>query len=85
MKISTRFYYHEDFYKATYVTMMGDYCFPYSMDKSIYGNIEKPKIQIFIRYLLEAKFDVSSGISPSGTLSTTHNITWSWFACQAPH
>ena len=32
MKISTRFYYHEYFYEATYVTILGDYCCPYSMD-----------------------------------------------------
>ena len=36
MKISTRFYYHEDFYEATYVTIMGNYCCPYSMDKSFH-------------------------------------------------
>ena len=34
------FYYHEDFYKATYSpyarTILGDYCCPYPMDKSFY-------------------------------------------------
>ena len=39
MKIYTRFYYHEDLYEATYVTILGDYCCPYSMDKSIVQNI----------------------------------------------
>ena len=41
------FYHHEDFYEATYVTILGDYCCPYSMDKSFIH----PRDNIFLSQL----------------------------------